>query len=101
MAGSTRDFRLGRIISTKYRNFNDPYISLPSDARTQLTADCAVILNWFAVLAIPDDCDLLLGDVSPALMLGINTEYRKVLRSKLKEYRRTLADYLGLLGPLR
>ena len=39
-------------ISTKYRNFQDPYIQLPSGAQTQLTSDCAVILNWIATPAI-------------------------------------------------
>jgi hypothetical protein len=101
-AGKVRDNLVAVLgVSTKYRNFSDPHIRLPSDSRTGLTADCAVILNWIAVLAIPDDCDFLLGDVPPALMLQINAEYRKMLRDKLAKQRGTLAEYLSLLGPQR
>ena len=44
-------------VSTKFRQFQDPYIKLPVDAQTQLTKDCAAILNWYDVLDIPDDCE--------------------------------------------
>ena len=85
-------------ISTKYRNFQDPYIRLPLGAQTQLTADCAVILNWVATPAIPDDCDFLLGDVPPALMLRINAEYRRLLKDVLSKAKGSLAEILNLLA---
>jgi hypothetical protein len=85
-------------ISTKFEKFDDPYIRVPIGPQTQLTRQCAVILNWFAVLAIPDDCEFLLGDVLPKLMIQINDEYRKLLRDRLKEHKGTLAEFLGLLG---
>lgn len=72
-----------------------------SDRRGQLTQDCAVILNWFAVSAIPDDCEFLLGDVPPKLMVQINSEYRTVLQERLEEHQGTLAQFVGLLGRRR
>jgi hypothetical protein len=62
-------------ISTKYGNFSDPFIALPPGTTTELTRDCAVILNWYAVLDIPGDCEFLLGDVPPQLIQQINAAY--------------------------
>jgi hypothetical protein len=86
-------------VSTKYRQFSDPYIPLPIGARTQLTRDCAAILNWYAVLDIPDDCEYLLGDVPAALMRQINEAYRNHLRTRLGTARGTIADLLEKLDP--
>jgi len=88
-------------ISTKYRHFSDPYVRLPRDSRTLLTEDCAAITNWFGVLTIPDDCEFLLGDVPPDLMLRINAEYRQVLSKRFTHLQGTLAYCLSLLGPER
>src|SRR6266550_3911878 len=83
-------------ISTKYGNFQDPYIQLPLGAQTQLTSDCAVILNWIATPAIPDDCEFLLGDLPPLLMVRINAEYRRLLKDALSRAEGTLAETLNL-----
>ena len=84
-------------MSTKYRQFNDPYIPLPVGADTQLTKDSAAILNWYAVLDIPDDCEYLLGDLPRALMHQINDAYRQHLREKLGTMQGTIAYLLSLL----
>ena len=100
--GKVRDNLVAALgVSTKYRKFSDPYVRLPSDSRTLLTKDCAAILNWFTVIAIPDDCEFLLGDVPPELMEQINTEYRKVLKERFDEPQGTLAYGLSLLEPER
>jgi hypothetical protein len=88
-------------ISTKYRNFQDPYIPLPVGPQTQLTENCAVILNWIATPAIPDDCEFLLGDVAPALMVRINVEYRRLLKDVLSKVEGTLAETLNALAQQR
>jgi hypothetical protein len=85
-------------ISSKFRNFSDPYIQLPAGAQTGLTKDSAGILNWYAVLNIPDDCDYLLGDVPPNLMSQINDAYRKHLRQRLGMMQGTIAFLLELLA---
>jgi hypothetical protein len=84
-------------ISTKYRNFPDPYIPLPPGEKTQLIRDCAVILNWYAILDIPDDCEFLLGDVPPRLMEQINIAYRRDLTQRLGATLGTVVQNLGLL----
>lgn len=86
-------------VSTKYRQFDDPFIPLPINAQTQLTKDCAAILNWYSVLDIPDDCEYLLGDVPPGLMRQINAAHRKYLREKLGALQGTVAYLSDLLGP--
>jgi hypothetical protein len=98
-AGGVKENLVGVLgISTKYKNFNDPYIVLPKGAQTQLTADCAAILNWVATPAIPDDCEYLLGDVPPALMMRINTDYRRVLKDALMKMEGTVAETLTELS---
>lgn len=86
-------------VSTKYAQFRDPHIALPVGPHTQLVRNCAAILNWYAVLDIPDDCEYLLGDVPPPLMRRINDAYRKHLRERLGAMRGTVVDLLGMLGP--
>lgn len=86
-------------VSTKYRQFSDPFIPLPVGGQTLLTKDCAAILNWYAVLDIPDDCDYLLGDVPPELMHRINAAYRKYLREHLGALQGTVSYLLGMLDP--
>lgn len=84
-------------VSSKYREFNDPHVPLPVGPQTQLTKDCAVILNWYAVLDVPDDCEYLLGDVPPELMRKVNESYRQDLKTRLGAMQGTIAYLLGLL----
>jgi hypothetical protein len=86
-------------VSTKYRQFEDPYVPLPTGGQTLLTKDCAAILNWYAVLDIPDDCEYLLGDVPPVLMRQVNEAYRRHLTTRLGALKGTAAYLLTLLGP--
>jgi hypothetical protein len=72
---------------------------LPAGPKTQLTKDCAAILNWYAVLDIPDDCEYLLGDVPPELMRQINEAYRQHLTDRLGTMQGTIAYLLSLLAP--
>jgi hypothetical protein len=85
-------------VSTKYRQFSDPYVTLPVGAQTQITKDSAAILNWYAVLDIPDDCEYLLGDVPPRLMRQINDAYRAHIRGELGAMQGTLVYLLDLLS---
>jgi hypothetical protein len=85
-------------MSTKYRQFADPYVTLPVGAQTQLTKDSAAILNWYAVLDIPDDCEYLLGDVPSPLMRQINGAYRKHIQGELGAVQGTLVYLLDLLS---
>jgi hypothetical protein len=98
--GQVRDNEIAVLgISTKYRNFSDPYVVLPVGKQTQLTRDSAVILNWYAALVIPDDLELLLGDVPSTLMLQINDAYRKDLSARLGGMMGTVVQILSRLQP--
>lgn len=70
-------------VSSHFAKFNDPYIKLPVGAKTGLTKECAVILNWYAIIDIPDDAEYLLGDVPATMMEGINMALRKALNDAL------------------
>ncbi len=86
-------------VSSHYLNFDDPHKQLPTGPPTYLTKDCAVILNWYAVLDIPDDCKYFVGDVPPHLMREINNIIRQDLRAKLGAMQGTIADLLAQLAP--
>lgn len=90
-------------VSTRYQSFNDPCIPLPfhptSHPVTRLSRDCAVILNWYAVIAIPDDCHFFAGDVPPGLMRQINAAIRNHLTTLWGTQVGTLAQLLSRLHP--
>ncbi|HEY4328308.1 MAG TPA: hypothetical protein VGN88_01130 [Phycisphaerae bacterium] len=90
-------------ISTQYKKFDDPFLSLPYMASghpmTGLTRDCAVILNWYAVIAIPDDSDFLAGDVPGGQLRKINDAIRRDLTAELGRHVGTFAQLLALLHP--
>ena len=97
VGGTVLDNLIGVLgISTKYKEFADPYVKLSAGPETELTEDSAVILNWIATPVIPNDCLFLLGDVPAPLMVQINSEYRKLLEEKFKQTKGPLAQALSI-----
>src|SRR5256885_1835778 len=98
--GELRDnYVPGLGISSQYRKFNDPYVPLPANATTGLTRDCAVILNWYALLHVEDDFEWFIGDVPPELMYRINQAYRADLTARLGGMVGTIVQLLSRLQP--
>ena len=92
-------------ISTQYRNFTDPHVPLPfsstGNSVTGLTKDSAVILNWYHVISISDDCEFFAGDAPPFLMQQIRSAMRADLTSRMSQNVGTLAQVLAKLHPRR
>jgi hypothetical protein len=90
-------------ISTQYLKFSDPCIRLPHQGHgnsvTGLNKDCAVILNWYAAIYIPDDCEYLLGDVPRDLMGAINNSVRNDLTVRFGSQVVTLLQLITSLKP--
>lgn len=67
-------------ISTKYRNYPEPYVQLPFRATpaghpvTELRKDCAAIVGWYQALFIPDDITAFSGDVPAEEMRVLNSK---------------------------
>jgi hypothetical protein len=91
-------------ISTKYRNYAQPFVSLPfrdsmqGHPMTQLRKDCAVIAGWYQAIFVPDDIAAFGGDVPTSQLRELN---KQVLNSYIAAVGNQYATSLEMMAELR